>query len=96
MLSNDLLYLKNIRNPDARNQRFVCNLDKRQDEIGIVQPYIIAGAQRMELYVQKVTEISDRQGFPAGRGRVRECEGKKLALTLALTLETPINRAFEP
>ena len=50
----------------------------------------------MELYVQKVTEISDRQGCPAGRGRVRECEGKKLALTLALTLETPINRALEP
>ena len=29
-------------------------------------------------------------------GSEGKCEGRKFALTLALTLETPINRAFEP
>ena len=35
--------------------------------------------------------------YPAGRGRCEgKCEGKTFALTLTLTTEPPINRAFQP
>ena len=35
--------------------------------------------------------------YPAGRVRCEgKCEGKTFALTLTLTTEPPINRAFQP